>query len=85
VLLCGELIPLRCLVPGSITPLVVLHDCGPGGRLSNDLDDWKGRWLVCLVREMGRAAEAGNAKTARLIALLAVAVAAVALIVEISR
>lgn len=47
--------------------------------------DGRGAWLARLVQEMGRAAEAGSAQTARLIALLAVAAAAVALILEISR
>jgi hypothetical protein len=42
-------------------------------------------WIARLIVEMGRAAEAGNAQTARLIALLAVAATAVALIMMISR
>lgn len=42
-------------------------------------------WLERLVEEVGRAVQAGNAETARLIALLAVAAAAVALVVWASR
>ena len=53
--------------------------------MRRDVDNPGGSWLACLVYEMGRAAEAGSAQTARLIALLAVAAAAVALILEISR
>lgn len=53
-------------------------------NMHGDLDD-QGSWLARLVQEMGRAAEAGSAQTARLIALLAVAAAAVALILETSR
>jgi hypothetical protein len=42
-------------------------------------------WLERLVEEAGRAVQAGNAQTARLIALLAVAAAAVALVLWASR
>lgn len=42
-------------------------------------------WLERLVEEAGRAAQAGNAQTARLIALLAVGAAAVALVLWASR
>jgi len=54
-------------------------------NMPGDFDRWGGGWLTRLVHEMGRAAEAGSAQTARLIALLAVAAAAVALILETSR
>jgi hypothetical protein len=48
--------------------------------------DWgRPSWLERLVEEAGRAAQAGNAQTARLIALLSVAAAAVALVVQASR
>jgi hypothetical protein len=47
--------------------------------------DTGGNWITRLVEEMGRAAQAGNAQTARLIALLAVAAAAVAVVVMTSR
>jgi hypothetical protein len=42
-------------------------------------------WLERLVEEAGRAAQAGNAQTARLIALLAVGAAAAALVLWASR
>jgi hypothetical protein len=44
-----------------------------------------GNPLGCLVTEIGRAARAGWAQTARMIALLAVAAAAVALVLVTSR
>lgn len=47
--------------------------------------DVGGRWPERLVQAIERAAEAGWAQTARMIALLAVAAAAVALIVMTSR
>jgi hypothetical protein len=57
-----------------------------GGEPVTDLDRAaRGGWLSGLVREMGRAAQAGNAQTARLVALLAVAAAAVALVIAASR
>jgi len=42
-------------------------------------------WLERLVEEAGRAVQAGNAQTARLIAVLAVAAAAAALVLWASR
>jgi hypothetical protein len=42
-------------------------------------------WLERLVEEVGRAVQAGNAQTARLIAVLAVASAAFALILLVGR
>ena len=42
-------------------------------------------WLERLVEEAGRAVQAGNAQTARLIALLAVAAAALALVVWVGK
>lgn len=42
-------------------------------------------WLERLVEEAGRAVQAGNAQTARMIALLAVTAAAVALVLWASR
>lgn len=48
-------------------------------------DDPGRSWIARLIDEMGRAAQAGNAQTARMIVLLAVAAAAVALVVTTSR
>jgi hypothetical protein len=48
-------------------------------------DGLGGGWMARLIDEMGRAAQAGSAQTARLIALLAVVAAAVALILITSR
>lgn len=42
-------------------------------------------WPERLVEEVGRAVQAGNAQTARLIAVLAVAAAAIALVLLVSR
>jgi hypothetical protein len=42
-------------------------------------------WPERLVEEVGRAVQAGNAQTARLIAVLAVAAAAIALVLLASR
>ncbi len=50
-----------------------MHDSPPENR----------SWLEKLVEEAGRAAQAGNAQTARLMALLAVAAGAVALILTL--
>jgi hypothetical protein len=47
--------------------------------------DKEGGWLTCLFTQMGRAAEAGNAPTARLTTMLAVLALAMALIIAISR
>ena len=53
-------------------------------RESRGSDPRRG-WPERLVEEAGRAVQAGNAQTARLIALLAVAAAAVALVLLASR
>jgi hypothetical protein len=52
---------------------------------NSDSGDAGRGWITRLVEEIGRAAQAGWAQTARLIALLAVAAAAVALVVMTSR
>ena len=48
-------------------------------------NDPRRSWLERLVEEAGRAAQTGNAQTARLIAMLAVAAAALALALWASR
>lgn len=53
--------------------------------MNHDSGNPEQNWMTRLVEEMGRAAQTGNAQTARLIALLMVTAGAVGLIVLISR
>ena len=53
--------------------------------MDHQTPEMRGRWLEQLVGAIERAAQAGWAQTARMIALLTVAAAAVALVVMTSR